>query len=919
MYRSRLLCAIVWTLTLPLMSSVATAQVEVADGEREFIQQLLDRAMFDLAEQFCRRQMVKPANVSQQAEWELILSECQQQHAWHVDDDSRNDMVSQSALRITEFLRSNTPFAEKEILLRVRQIELLTAAGQMEETIQAPLSNSFVLDAAAQEAWASARTMRLSASAKFAMEAVAQAQVTAEALMKQIDEIRRDVDGDVVRLARERIRAALAQIMFVRARLSPASESAGLLDQADAMAEQLQKSASDDSVRFRARLMLADIQLDRKDFAAFNLRFGNVTSSAGSPDETAAVTALKIRSLLKQGQPSEALQEFVQASRDGFPLTQELQTLRLQGLLQLLELLFQLDESARRSELQQKTVDEFLQLKDSTLAATNGIWRQRCVRIINRFDRVQKVGPEAAFELEQAALLVDSGDIRQARQSLQALVQRVGTRNPRLVATVLLQSGNLAVRLRDWTSASVDLLTSRESFLAEKDESAAAAADLLRVYVIGQQWNSEPAAGMTEADYREAIEEHLQKFSGQPTARKIREWRARLLRSADPLKSAEELLELVEGSTTTADSVDPKDANAKNPDLTPGEIVQTLNLLCLAGDHLLEAMSGTAAAGATVSADNDKVFHGLCGRFISQVKVLHKLALNAELPQWEILAAQQIGLSLGDFLPTETNWKMQNAESRRLRVVLSDRLVALQPQQTPNAGTPSQTSEADELLLTSHGITVCDAMIILSSVRQLADSTDYESSRASLLTLSIAERFRTTRLMLRQLNSAGKPVPGDSQLAHLLIDLMTPASPDTTAMTIEQRITQLRILQPLCRAVTSTAAFDRCLDDVLSLVLTDSQIESIAEIVTQTPTAQGTRSSAETARRFWQSVLKRTKPGQDTWLEASLQLALLAEAAGDRRESAKIIGVISVLHPEWGSAARKSRADELRLRLEKFP
>ena len=86
--------------------------------------------------------------------------------------------------------------------------------------------------------------------------------------------------------------------------------------------------------------------------------------------------------------------------------------------------------------------------------------------------------------------------------------------------------------------------------------------------------------------------------------------------------------------------------------------------------------------------------------------------------------------------------------------------------------------------------------------------------------------------------------------------------------------------------------------------------------MTQSAGGQPSTTSKQNAKRFWQSVQKRTKAGQDAWLESSLQLALTAESTGDKKEAAQILGVVDVLHPEWGTPARKTRADELRSRLE---
>ena len=506
------------TLLLAAVVGLSSLKADVADGEREFVQQLLDRAMYGLAEQFCYRQIEGLHDVNHLATWEMMLSECQQQHAWNMDADSRNGMIRESAERLTEFLRNNAPSAENDLMLRVRQIELLSAAGLMEEIIQSPISSVQLLPAKTGTNNESLPPRRASSETRFATEAINQARTLAESMLTQIEEIRRDVDRDAVRAARERTRMVLTDVAFVRYRLADTKESKKLREEAETLIEQMQKTTSDDWLRFRCRVMLAEIQLDLNDFDAFQLRYGSTQAAANSQNEKASAAALKIRSLLQQGLPSEALQEYVEASKDGLALTQELQTLRLEGLLQLLELLYQLDESPQRTELQNKTQLEFQQLREKTLALTTGVWRQRCVRISDHFDRVLQVGPDAALELEYVAELVDDGDVATARQRLQSLAQRLSTKSPILAARVQLQAGNLSIRMREWPIARAELQLAKEKFQLANDLPGAAAADLLSVYVIGQQWNSGSSGEVTEADYQAAIESHISAFpeTGKP-------------------------------------------------------------------------------------------------------------------------------------------------------------------------------------------------------------------------------------------------------------------------------------------------------------------------------------------------------------------------------------------------------------------
>lgn len=924
---SKTLAAIL-LLTVPAMS----ARADVADGAREFVQRLSDRGLFELAEQFCLRQFSSLNNPDERAEWELILSECQQQHAWHMDDDSRMGMIHQSAQRISEFLKSNTPAAEHDIRLRVRQLELIVAAGQMEAIVHSPLSRMSpdASPAGKDRDSKNRRPIRsIPLGTQRILESIQQAEISSHALMKQIDEIRKEIDSDVGRMARERIRLALTELAFAKVRLSSPAERAELIEQTEAMAEPLVKSVTDDRLRFRVRMLMAETRLANNDFAAFKLRFGNLASIATTPDEKASVAAIRIRALLQQDQPSDALQEFVNASQNDLALTQELQVLRLQSLLQLMELLSQLDPSQQKTDLEQKTANEFRQLQDKTISLTSGVWRQRCVRLVEHFDRVLQVGPEAAYTLESAAALVESGDLKGARALLQTLLSGAGTKQPRNSAALLMQSGHLSIRLQDWTAAATDIKRAKEFYNSDQDRAGAAAADLLRIYVLGQQWNLDPAAGITEDTYKTAINEHLQAFADQPTVPQAREWRARLLTNSDPQQAAAEMLALVAESKVDHDVTNAVTDAATNH----------LNLLSLAGDLLLEAVAVHALNPAQTSAEDTDRWKSITKEFAAECSRVQAWTSEPHQHSLALLRAQQTGLILFARMGPDSNWKTIDATAR-------DCLVAVSPTVPAEPGHPEQNpsekvSQADLEKATAHARQVCHAIIVLSSFRQLADLTQSEEARTALLSLAITQRLRTAQLLMRQLPSPGPVIPGDGPLAGFLIELISLPNNDPENDSTELRLRRLQLLQPLGRAAGTMAAFDHALDDLMRSNLSDTQLTALMEIINQASHASipkaallndgtlnhGTLKAglpkagnqAATTRRFWQTLYKRSKPGDDRWLEASLQLAILAEADGQTKESAKILAVVSVLHPNWGTPVRKAKADELRKRLEKAP
>ena len=911
------------TLLLAAVVGLSSLKADVADGEREFVQQLLDRAMYGLAEQFCYRQLEGLHDVNHLATWEMMLSECQQQHAWNMDADSRNGMIRESAERLTEFLRNNAPSAENDLMLRVRQIELLSAAGLMEEIIQSPISSVQLLPATTATPNENLPPRRVSSETRFATEAISQARTLAESLLTQIEGVRREVDRDAVRAARERTRMVLTDVAFVRYRLADGKESNKLREEAEALIEQMQKTTSDDWLRFRCRVMLAEIQLAQKDFAAFQLRYGNTQAAATSQNEKASAAALKIRSLLQQGLPSEALQEYVEASKNGLALTQELQTLRLEGLLQLLELLCQLDESPQRTDLQNKTQLEFQQLRDKALTLTMGVWRQRCVRISDHFDRVLQVGPDAALELEYVAELVDDGDIATARQRLQSLAQRLSTKSPILAARVQLQAGNLSIRMREWPIAKAELQLAKEKFQSANDLPGAAAADLLRVYVIGQQWSLGSSGEVTEADYQSAIESHLSAFPGQKTVTQARDWKARLQRATSTLKAAREFLDLTALSETSLTN-----STAEPVQSQPMSSEQMLRL-CLAGDCLIDALATPEKSSADADSSNVSELKTLRDEFLLRASEAELRQAESSSPYSLILKCQQSGLILLEPLPATSTWPEMLTNNRKLLESLQamERAVPGPPEEgneeTPSAdqSTSSQglssSENADPQYLRNRAETICHTVIVLSSVRQLANAADYQPSLTKLKSLPRKDRLAVAQSLGRQMNSDAAIVAGDVQLALFLISLVT-ESPESSkpTLTADDRLVELQLLQAFGRVANSTTAYDRCLNDLLAMTLDESQIARTAEIVTQSAGGKPSTASKQNAKRFWQSVQKRTKAGQDAWLESSLQLALIAESTGDKKEAAKILGVVDVLHPEWGTPARKTRADELRSRLE---
>ena len=448
-------------------NSAAVRADEIADGEREFVQQLQSRQFFDLAEQFCVRQSESSRIPDERAAWQMMLADCREQHAWTLREPGRTQILTHAADSITQFVRSENPGAELDLLLRVRQIEVLSTIA--------------VIDATCAEFGPKTAPQPL------AIQAITEGLQLAEALLVQIDLMRKDIESAVARAARDRTRYVVAELLLIQARQNPTD--AAIRTRAIAAAEQLTKSSGDDEMRFRTRRLLAESLLDSKDFKGFDLTVTSLMSMSKDESQQIAVAALKIRGLLRRAQPSEALQVCLDLEKQA-QRSEELSTLRLAALLSLFELLHKLEAT----DLRQKTAEEFRLLNRRLGAAHHGVWRDCSERIALRFSHVEKFGPEAATAVESVADLMAAGDFTAARKSLREMQPSFARSNPQIAATLSMQAGDLGIRMNDWQAAETDLDAAVELFRTAGNQEQEAASDLLRVYALGRHWDADHSA-----------------------------------------------------------------------------------------------------------------------------------------------------------------------------------------------------------------------------------------------------------------------------------------------------------------------------------------------------------------------------------------------------------------------------------------
>lgn len=843
-----------------------------ADGETLFVQSLVDRGMFDLAEQFCERQIARIQTADERADWELVLSDCYRQHAWNLVQANRNSLVQHAIERITDFLQNQTVSAPQELTLRMRQIELLTLPARMQ----------FLADGG-HPAWRQA-TRSSSGTADRQNEIandpqpaepeheteLKQAGEMAAGLLKQLDQLRRDLDPQDVRLIRDRTRFALAESQVGLSRMArtqaEADEQSRLADQS---LQQLIRSANDDVLKFRARVLAAEIQLDRGDLKAVELRIDAVSAESRSPEQTEIVRVLRIRRVLQAGLPTDALQQLVDARSSGTVLSPELIALKMQAMLAMYELVWRLGDP----EAVQTTADEFDRQQDEALQRVpTGVWHEAIQKVIRRKASVAIAGPVVADQLEIVEVHLANGGVEAARDEVLRILASIpenSAQGPK--AQLALQAGDLSVKIGDWTRAAELLKRSANQFLELDDKSRAAAADLLAAYAKGRLWDNMPGRDQQATEYQNALTEHIRAYDDLPTATTAREWLIRLVQESNPARAIEELLTLAERIPESPDRA---------------------KWLTQAGTLLIREVRKDIRPGKTDSS----LEAGSAAGADQQLRRYQDLNIEIKIASAE-LQIQSVELRL--LSPeSENNWLALRKELESIGVAAAD------------------TQLATRLAL---------LRLVIDS-RSTLNAAAVESHTAVLLRGSPEQRLDNAEFIAGYLN-LGAPQPGDLLLARAITRLIEGQIANGT----NERLRLLSLALPAATLTGNTALTDSLFGELLKAELTDQQIQRMAELITESSGGSQDNSGAGAAagipsvpdvatsdrrQRFWQSVLKRTPQGSDQWLEASLQTAILAESAGDILQGRKIMDVVEVLYPQWGNAERRQRAVKLRRQLQ---
>lgn len=882
------------------VQAVAGVVTDLPDGESDFIFELRSQGLFELGRQICLQRVEAADNLTVQARWELQFIDCCEDEAWLLPQSQREELIALAASRITDFLNRSAVQPDTELALRLRQLELLAAAADMECTAIAFRSS---LPAAAR--------------LQFARSACVQGIQLANAQLKFADELRSTLSPAVLRDIRFRLRCALLELQLSEHRLthSQVSGDSTELTTIRSGAEQLVRGLADQHL-FRARHLLAQVLLDCGDDAALELQLRNLATNVSNAGERLRLEVLHQTRLLRLRRPSELFARIIQPSDQlsaDIANASELRLLQLHARLALCELLSEIELPRRSGELSLAEAEAAFQaLKAELSPLLRGVWQERLQYCERRLELVLLAGAVGADAIEAVSALLTANDTAAAMLRLEQIT-RLPAASRELRALAMMQIGELLLRESRWTDAIGQLETAAAEFAACGRSRQQAAADLLRLYGLAQQRQD-------TSRYLDALNHHIAKFADQPTVDIAREYRARLQRFSRPLDAAGDLLAIP----------------APKADATPEAVRQHLRKLALFGDCLLEASLANITANTTGRVGNGSDTATSAPAAVPPAELIAKAAnqlqpwleqiRRAELPEHTIILLQIVS---GPLLTPEfragssvDDWNAVNAQLLPLLVQIQSNAAFPQPPADQPPGKPADQSADDGFdfaAVSARTIATAQTLRLLAASRLLLPAAEIQAAESVLRRYIAAVRREQVLLLLPHLSKSG--MPGNAALASFAAELLPPANaPDRNASDLLRDLpVQLRLQQ--CGGPGEPAA--AILEALIRQPLSPDQLQQAARFLSTIDprvmvgvAASPTPSQSPAVADFWRKVHKQTQSGGQVWLEASLQLASIAAAGGRVGEAQRILRTVSVLHPSWGDIERQKRATELLKSLE---
>ncbi len=557
---------------------------------------------------------------------------------------------------------------------------------------------------------------------------------------------------------------------------------------------------------------------------------------------------LQLRLLLRQGKASEALKQIrtTAMSRKGVP--GELTVLELESLLMLR---MQAD-GLQDEQLIKETDGAFQQATELVQNWLPSVWKDAAVLVIQRYELTRTVGAEVAELVEQVDRLQAAGNLDEAARLLRRSLRLLPANAPSQARGGLqLRLGELLITQQQWEEAQSWLQPAVGLFEESGQSAAASTAALLDAYCIGQRWRLAADDPSLKDAYLNALIQHRERWASEATQQQSTEWLVRLTQQTDPLHAAAILAEQAAAAST-------------HP--------ERLQHLITLGEQLISAQHRT---GETRSSKP----------WAELVEELSRICAEHQLLTGELTDQSARLLLLEALLATDVNtpWEDWSRLQKRL----------------PHAA---------QALVDADGVIEQRLFLLqlIAAGRTTTDAQVLQQCRQRYLEQARQQPLHAVRQLAQYLRPEGRIQPGDSLIAGTMEQL---TGQQAEVSTSADELSELLQLATLANRVTHNETIrQQLVSRLLKKEMSSAQASQIAAALMTADTSLSEQRE-DALVKLWKRIRADSEEGSDLWLEACLQLAQLRAAQGQTEEAIRQLRVISVIHPEWGSAERKRRVE----------
>ncbi|MCA9083252.1 MAG: hypothetical protein KDA81_04310 [Planctomycetaceae bacterium] len=883
---------------------VAPTQVqgdpETDRAEQIFVRQLCRRQSYQLAEVYCRDALESAVADDDRAEWQLKLCRVMEEHAWFADPSERAGLLNQAAADVTDFLKTHVLSVEQQFRMRAQQAHTLCLSARMLLTIEEG-GHLFgpAQVRAGQSGWPRRAELLNSSALQSVDEFVGETIFIASDLLQQLDQIRREMTPEVVRLRRTELRLILADAYVLQWRLQQKNRtpqvnlSHAAIESAEDQLKLILRGAVDEESRLRARWLEAELQLhadesSRFDLLARELLTDDLRTAFGSAE------FLLVRRLLSQQKSDEAWNllenRVVGGDEDGL-IRQQLLWLKLECALGKFALARELEDE----RLMAATQRDFANLSQVTSQQLKGVYLAAAQRTVARFDRVREVGSELADVIEHIENLSDADDAGQAMALIDHVLNSLGASGQEDVRAALqFRAGQLMVASKEWGQAENRFQAARQLFQVTGHLDQEAAADLMRIYALGR-WSLQAPTAPTDVrqhqqNYVQQLRNHLAQFSGQHTAAQAREWLLRAVRRQNPGEALEILRRMFDEESDT---------------VRQGHLLAEMGRLIRSVNRFGLPPSGDNSR--SVSSAGVETFHHAAMEWLQSRDVSDNPACSINRASVELLLLElQVSGN-----PAEINWLQVDRQLNQVHSTIHKASVSA------SEGAEREASLND---VRKHW-GILDAIV---AARLVPDHDRFARIESRFQQMSDSERVETIEIFNRLVGESARQ-PGDGTLLKWCLQLGDAVLADAQAsLTSEQQETLVRVF---IRAADFPSGSDRAAELLKRLVDTKRSEAASADLrravslalpaltnISERPTVSLT--VVEVLRDFWRRQAADHPQGSAIWLDVTLQLVRISCLSGDDLEAQKRLSLVDTLYPDWRGVERKRQAEELRKWLE---